>query len=74
MVPNRATHHILGLKLVKLDCIIICLDLDTIKKARNELDGACGLPLVLSILKLHPCCFNGCSLVQLKKQVKNRNK
>ena len=25
------------------------LDLDTIKKARNELDGACGLPLVLVV-------------------------
>ena len=35
------------LKLVKLDCIIIYLNLDTIKKARNELEGACGLLLVL---------------------------
>ena len=36
---------LLGLKLVKLVCIIIHLDVDTIKKARNEQDGACGLPL-----------------------------
>ena len=38
--------QILRINLVKLDCIIIYLDIDTIKKARNELDGACGLPLV----------------------------
>ena len=37
---------IVGLKLVKLDRIIIKLDPNTIKKARNERDGACGLPLV----------------------------
>ena len=29
--------------MIKLDCIIIYIDLDTIEKARNELDGACGL-------------------------------
>ena len=33
--------------MVKLDCITIQLDLDTIKKSKNELDGARGLPLVL---------------------------
>ena len=38
--------QILGLKLVKLDCAIMHLDLDTIRKAIDELDGACGLPLV----------------------------
>ena len=37
----------LVLKLVKLDCTTIQLDLDTMKKARNELDGTCGLPLVI---------------------------
>ena len=37
------------LKLVKLDCIIIELDLDTIKKASNKLDGACGLSLALKL-------------------------
>ena len=45
-VPKSVSRKILGLKLVKLDCIIIYLDLGTIKKARNELGGACGLPLV----------------------------
>ena len=28
--------------MIKLDCIIIYIDLDTIEKARNELDGACA--------------------------------
>ena len=37
----------LGLKLVKLECMIIYFDLDTIKQARNELNRACDLPLVL---------------------------
>ena len=46
LMPKPVSLKMLGLKLVKLDCIIIKLDLDTIKKARNELDGACGLPLV----------------------------
>ena len=45
--------QMLGLKLVKPDCIIIHLDLDTIKKARNELDGASGLPFVFSKTVLH---------------------
>ena len=48
LVSKYASRKNLGLKLVKLDCIIIHLDLDTIKKARKELDGACGLPLVKS--------------------------
>ena len=39
----------LRLNLVKLECMIIQLDLDTIKKARNKLDEACGLPLVLTM-------------------------
>ena len=42
--------NILGLTLIKLNCIIILLYLDTIKKVRNELDGACCLPLVMSTL------------------------
>ena len=50
LMPKPVSLKMLGLKLVKLDCIIIKLDLDTIKKARNELDGACGLPLVKSKL------------------------
>ena len=29
--------------MVKLECMIIQLDLDTIKKARNKLDGSCGI-------------------------------
>ena len=46
LMPKPVSLKMLGLKQVKLDFIIIKLDLDTIKKARNELDGACGLPLV----------------------------
>ena len=46
---KSVSPKILGLKLVKLDCIIIQLDHDTIKKAKNELDGACGLPLILTL-------------------------
>ena len=46
LVPKSVSRKMLGLKLVKLVCIIIYLDVDTIKKARNEQDGACGLPLV----------------------------
>ena len=45
-VFKSVSLQILGLKFVTLDYIMIYLDLDTIKKARNELDGACGLPLV----------------------------
>ena len=43
LVSKSVSRKILGLKLVKLDCIIIYLDFNTIKKARNELDGACSL-------------------------------
>ena len=50
--------QILGLKLVKLDCISIYLDLDTIKKARDELDGACGLPLVILKYRFKTSVFN----------------
>ena len=40
---------------MKRDCIIISLDLDAIKKARYELDGAYNLPLVLVVFFLfHP--------------------
>ena len=46
LVSKSVSWKILGLKLVKVGYIIIYLDLDTIKKARYELDGACGLPLV----------------------------
>ena len=46
LVSKSVSRKMLGLKMIKLDCIIIYIDLDTIKKARNELDGACGLPLV----------------------------
>ena len=35
LVSKSVIPNILGLKLVKLDCIIIYLDLDTIKKTRN---------------------------------------
>lgn len=44
-MSNSVSLKMLGQKLVKLDCIIISLDLDTIKKSRNELDGVHGLPL-----------------------------
>ena len=47
LVSKSVSQKILGLKLVNLDCIFIHLDLDTIKKTRNELDGACGLSLSL---------------------------
>ena len=58
--PYYCTFHtvslqILGLKLVKLDSIIIWLHFDTIKIVKNELDGACGLPLVGSVFCL--ICF-----------------
>ena len=46
LVSKSVSRAFLGLKLVKLDCIFIHFGLDTIKKARNELDGARGLPLV----------------------------
>ena len=36
----------LVVKRIKLNCVIIQLDLNTIKKYRNELNGACGLSLV----------------------------
>ena len=39
---NSIGLKILGLKLAKLNYIIIWLDLDTTKKARKELDGARG--------------------------------
>ena len=50
LVSKPVSRKILELKLVKLDCIIMYLDLYTIKKSRNELDGACGLPLVIADL------------------------
>ena len=53
LVPKSVSRKILGLKLVKLDGIIIYLDLDTIKKARNELDGTCGLLLLTSKKLFH---------------------
>ena len=40
LVSKSVSRKFLGLKLVKLDCTIIYLDLDTIKNARNERDGA----------------------------------
>ena len=46
LMPKSVSLKLFGLKLVKLDCIIMKLDLDTIKKARNKLDGLCGLALV----------------------------
>ena len=46
---KSVSPKILGLKLVKLDCIIIQLDHDTIKKDKKELDGACGLHLILTL-------------------------
>ena len=46
LMSKSVSPKILGLKLVKRSCIIIYLDLDTIKKARNEIDRACSLALV----------------------------
>ena len=40
-MSKSVSRKILELKLVKLDCIIIYLDADKIKKARNELDVTC---------------------------------
>ena len=51
LMSKSVSRNISGLKMVKLDCIIIYNDLGTIKKARNELDGACGFPLVLFSIK-----------------------
>ena len=52
IVSKSFSQNILGLKVIKLDCIIIYLDLNTIGKPKKELDGACGLPLVNSIFEL----------------------
>ena len=46
LMLNSVGLKILGLKLAKLDYIIIWLDLDTTKKARKELDGTRGQHLV----------------------------
>ena len=46
LVSKSVSQKTLGLKLVKLGCIIIYLDLDTVKKAKNELEGDCGLSIV----------------------------
>ena len=37
LMSKAVILNIIGLKLVKLDCIVILLDLDTIKKAGNEM-------------------------------------
>ena len=47
LVCKSVSRNILRLKLAKMDSIIIYLDLATITKARNELDEACGFPLVV---------------------------
>ena len=52
LVSKCVSQKILALKMVKLDCIIIYIELDTIQKARNELDGVCGLPLVISYFNI----------------------
>ena len=52
---HSVSLQILGLKLIKLDSIIIVLHFDTIKIVKNKLDGACGLPLVGSVFCL--ICF-----------------
>ena len=43
VMSKSVSLKVLRLKMVKLECMIIQLDLDTIKKARNKLDGACGI-------------------------------
>ena len=40
IVSKSVSQNILGLKVIKLDCIIIYLDLNRIGKAKKELDGA----------------------------------
>ena len=45
IVSKSVSQNILGLKVIKLDCIIIYLDLNTIGKPKKELDGACGFEL-----------------------------
>ena len=62
LVSQYVNRKILTLKLVKLDCIILYLDLNTIKKARNKLDGACGLPVVSSMFS-----FKYVILMKVKK-------
>ena len=47
LMSKSVSQNVLGLKLIKLDSIIIHLDPDTIKKGRNKLFGTCGLPLVV---------------------------
>ena len=47
-MPKSVTLKILGSKLIKLNCIITKIDLDTTKKRERELDGAYGFPLVKS--------------------------
>ena len=48
LMSKSVSLKVLGTKPVKLNCIIIQLDLDTIKNPKNELDVACGFPLVLA--------------------------
>ena len=47
-MPKSVTRKILGSKLIKLNCIITKIDLDTTKKRERELDGVYGFPLVKS--------------------------
>ena len=49
---KSVSRKVLGLKLVKLDCIIIYLDVDAIKTARNELDRACVTGSLLLLICL----------------------
>ena len=58
LMSKSFSLKILGLKLVKLGCRIIYLGLDTNKKAKNKLDGACDLPLLFLRLFLGICLSN----------------
>ena len=66
-MSNSVSLKMLGQKLVKLDCIIISLDLDTIKKARNELDRTCGWSVVFFCNRFFLICAT-------KKYICDKNK
>ena len=71
-MSKSASLKILGLKLVKLDCIIIQFNLVTFKKARNKLDGARGLPLVVYNHGFALIYFLSSLILQIQAKIQTR--
>ena len=67
LVSKSVGQKVLGLKLVKLDCIIIYLDVDATKTARNELDGASVTRSLLLLMFVYLLIF------QVNKFFLNKN-